>query len=219
MSLPTTFRAAERQGRSNVQSSRRTPATIAILDEPEVTSVQDRVKGFKLGMRRRCPNVEVVADVDSGGARDKANSDPSDILQAHKNLKGIFGINDDTALGAVTAIRAGGRPNIAVIGYDATTEAARRSRRPNVRRRDAGSGQDRRADRRRDSRATLPERKCPRTSRCRSVRLPRRTKMKCFGAPGTPSGDARHREILSRCSRTRRRHAGSVRGRSARVGR
>jgi ribose transport system substrate-binding protein len=35
----------------------------------------------------------------------------------------VFGINDDTALGAVTAIRAGGASNIAVIGYDATPEA------------------------------------------------------------------------------------------------
>jgi ribose transport system substrate-binding protein len=96
---------------------------IAILDEPEVTSVQDRVKGFKTGIAQKCPNVKVVAEVDSGGTRDKANSDMSDILQAHKNLKGVFGINDDTALGAVTAIRAGGASNIAVIGYDATPEA------------------------------------------------------------------------------------------------
>ena len=96
---------------------------IAILDEPEVTSVQDRVKGFKMGLAQKCPNVKVVAEVDSGGSRDKANSDMSDILQAHKNLKGVFGINDDTALGAVTAIRAAGASNIAVVGYDATPEA------------------------------------------------------------------------------------------------
>jgi ribose transport system substrate-binding protein len=61
--------------------------------------------------------------VDSGGTRDKANSDMGDILQAHKGLKGVFGINDDSALGAVTAIRAAGLSNIAVIGYDATPEA------------------------------------------------------------------------------------------------
>jgi ribose transport system substrate-binding protein len=97
--------------------------SIAILDEPEVTSVQERVKGFKMGIAQKCPNVKIVADVDSGGTRDKANSDMSDILQAHKDLKGVFGINDDSALGAVTAIRAGGGSNIAVVGYDATTEA------------------------------------------------------------------------------------------------
>lgn len=96
---------------------------VAILDEPEVTSVQDRVKGFKMALQQICPNVKVVAEVDAGGTRDKANSDMGDILQAHKNLKGVFGINDDSALGAATAIRAAGLSNIAVIGYDATPEA------------------------------------------------------------------------------------------------
>ncbi|HEY9180330.1 MAG TPA: substrate-binding domain-containing protein [Candidatus Baltobacteraceae bacterium] len=97
--------------------------SIAILDEPEVTSVQDRVKGFKQGIAKDCPGVKIVADVDSGGTRDKANSDMSDILQAHKDLKGVFGINDDSALGAVTAVRAAGATGIAVVGYDAQTEA------------------------------------------------------------------------------------------------
>jgi ribose transport system substrate-binding protein len=97
--------------------------SIAILDEPEVTSVQDRVKGFKMGIAQHCPNVKVVSEVDSGGSRNKATSDMGDILQAHKDLKGVFGINDDTALGAVTAIRAAGLSNIAVVGYDAQAEA------------------------------------------------------------------------------------------------
>ncbi len=97
--------------------------SVAILDEPEVTSVQDRVKGFKMALAQHCPGVKVVAEVDSGGTRDKANSDMGDILQAHKDLKGVFGINDDSALGAVTAVRAAGLSNIAVIGYDATPEA------------------------------------------------------------------------------------------------
>jgi ribose transport system substrate-binding protein len=97
--------------------------SIAILDEPEVTSVQDRVKGFKMGIAKNCPGVKIVAEVDSGGTRDKANSDMSDILQAHKDLKGVFGINDDSALGAVTAVRAAGASNVAVVGYDATPEA------------------------------------------------------------------------------------------------
>lgn len=96
---------------------------IAILDQPEVTSVQDRVKGFKMGIAQKCPNVKIAADVDAGGSRNKANSDMSDLLQAHNDLKGVFGVNDDSALGAVTAIRAAGASNIAVVGYDAQPEA------------------------------------------------------------------------------------------------
>lgn len=98
--------------------------SIAIIDEPEVTSVQDRVKGFKQAIAQRCPSVTIVADVDSGGTRDKASSDTGDILQAHRDLKGIFGINDDSALGALAAVRAAGLTGkIAIVGYDATPEA------------------------------------------------------------------------------------------------
>lgn len=97
--------------------------SIAMIDEPEVTSVQDRVKGFRLAVKQNCPNVTIVADVDAGGDRQKANSTMGDILQSHKNLKGVFGINDDSALGAVAAIKAANASGIAVIGYDATPEA------------------------------------------------------------------------------------------------
>jgi ribose transport system substrate-binding protein len=98
--------------------------SIAIVDEPEVTSVQDRVKGFKTALAQLCPSVTVVADVDSGGTRDKASSDTGDILQAHRDLKGIFGINDDSALGALAAVKAAGLTGkVAIVGYDATPEA------------------------------------------------------------------------------------------------
>ncbi|MDE2482165.1 MAG: substrate-binding domain-containing protein [bacterium] len=98
--------------------------TVAIIDEPEVTSVQDRVKGFKQALAAGCPGVKVVADVDAGGQRDKANSDMSDLLQSNPHLSGVFGINDDSALGALTAVRAAGlNGKIAIVGYDATPEA------------------------------------------------------------------------------------------------
>jgi ribose transport system substrate-binding protein len=97
--------------------------TVAIIDEPEVTSVQDRVKGFRMALAQKCPNVKVVADVDSGGTRTKANTDTGDVLQRYRDLKGVFGINDDSALGAVAAIQAAGLKGIAVVGYDASPEA------------------------------------------------------------------------------------------------
>jgi ribose transport system substrate-binding protein len=98
--------------------------SIAIIDEPEVTSVQDRVKGFKQAITAGCPNVKIVTDIDGGGERAKASSVMEDILQAHKDLKGVFGINDDSALGAATAVTAAGlKGKVFVIGYDATPEA------------------------------------------------------------------------------------------------
>ncbi len=98
--------------------------SVAILDEPEVTSVQDRVKGFKAAIASTCPSVKIIADIDGGGERAKASSAMDDIMQAHKDLKGVFGINDDSALGAARAIDAAGmKGQIAVVGYDATPEA------------------------------------------------------------------------------------------------
>jgi ribose transport system substrate-binding protein len=98
--------------------------SVAIVDEPEVTSVQDRVKGFKAALASGCPSVKIVADIDGGGERAKASSVTEDILQSHKDLKGIFGINDDSALGAAKAIDAAGlKGKVLVVGYDATPEA------------------------------------------------------------------------------------------------
>jgi ribose transport system substrate-binding protein len=98
--------------------------TVAIIDEPEVTSVQDRVRGFRSALAKLCPNVSIVADVDGGGTRDQAESDMSDILQSHRDLAGVFGINDDSALGALTAVKAAGLTGkVKIVGYDATPEA------------------------------------------------------------------------------------------------
>ena len=98
--------------------------SVAIVDEPEVTSVQDRVKGFKAALASGCPGVKIAADIDGGGERAKASSVTEDILQSHKDLKGIFGINDDSALGAAKAIDAAGlKGKVVVVGYDATPEA------------------------------------------------------------------------------------------------
>ena len=98
--------------------------SVAIIDEPEVTSVQDRVKGFKALVAANCPAVKIVADIDGGGERAKASSVMDDLLQSHKDLKGVFGINDDSALGAAKSVQAAGLSGkIAVVGYDATPEA------------------------------------------------------------------------------------------------
>ncbi len=97
---------------------------VAIIDEPEVTSVQDRTRGFRTALKTTCPNVTIVADVSGGGERAKSSSVMEDILQSHRDLNGVFGINDDSALGASRAIDAAGMSGkIAVIGYDATAEA------------------------------------------------------------------------------------------------
>ena len=95
--------------------------TVAIIDQPEVTSVQDRVKGFKLELTAKCPSVTIVADQDAGGDQAKADSVTENLLQRLTNLSGIYGINDNSALGAVAAVKAAGKiGTIKIVGYDAS---------------------------------------------------------------------------------------------------
>jgi ribose transport system substrate-binding protein len=97
--------------------------SIAIINHPNVTSVLDRVKGLKEALEKY-PNIKIVADVPAYGRRADAMKVAEDILQTHPDLKGIFGINDDSALGALAAVTAAGKKGkIAIVGYDATPEA------------------------------------------------------------------------------------------------
>ncbi len=95
---------------------------IVIIDHPEATSVLDRVKGFEEAIAKY-PRIKIVAKPDGGAVRERAMQVMEDMLQAHPDIKGVFGINDDTALGALAALEAAGRDDIVLVGYDATPDA------------------------------------------------------------------------------------------------
>lgn len=95
---------------------------VAIVGQPAITSVLDRVAGFKEAIGR-FPEMRIVAEVNGQGVRDRSLEVASDVMQAHPDLAGLFGINDDSALGALDAARQLGRPGLAIVGYDATPPA------------------------------------------------------------------------------------------------
>lgn len=95
---------------------------VLVIDQPTVASVQDRVRGFDEEMKRH-PAITVVARPNADGQRARAMAVMEDMLQANRDLNGVFGINDDSALGALAVLAAAGRTDIAVVGYDATDEA------------------------------------------------------------------------------------------------
>lgn len=95
---------------------------IAIINHPAVTSVLDRVQGFKEAIAKY-PGISIVADVSGQGVRDKALQASTDVLQANPKLDGIFGINDDSALGALDAVQQFKRVGVVIVGYDATPPA------------------------------------------------------------------------------------------------
>jgi ribose transport system substrate-binding protein len=96
---------------------------VVILDQPTVSSVRDRVAGFREALRAH-PNIRVVASpAVERGIRDVAKQKMDNLLATGQRIDAVFGTNDDCALGALAAIQAAGRSGIIIVGYDATPEA------------------------------------------------------------------------------------------------
>ena len=95
---------------------------VAIIDQPITQSVIDRVRGFTEELSK-FPEIRVVARPSGDGVRDKAMKAAEDLLQGFPNLAGVFGINDDSALGALAAVEAAGKKGIVIVGYDGIPEA------------------------------------------------------------------------------------------------
>jgi ribose transport system substrate-binding protein len=96
---------------------------VAIIDHPEVESVIQRVKGFEDELAKS-PNITLVAKLSGHGVKDQAFRTTEDILQAHPDIDAIFGINDDSALGALAAVeKAGKSGKVKIVGFDAVPEA------------------------------------------------------------------------------------------------
>ncbi len=97
--------------------------TVAIIDHPEVESVIQRVKGFEDELAT-VPGIKIVAKLSGHGVKDQAFRTAEDILQSHPDLSAIFGINDDSALGALAAVeKAGKSGKVVIVGFDAVPEA------------------------------------------------------------------------------------------------
>ena len=96
---------------------------IAIIDHPEVESVIQRVSGFEEEIAKH-EGITIVAKLSGHGVKDQAFRTAEDVLQSHPDLKAFFGINDDSALGALAAVEKAGKVGkVKIIGFDAVPEA------------------------------------------------------------------------------------------------
>lgn len=102
---------------------------VAIIDHPEVESVIQRTGGFLQAIEAANASgssLEVVSRLPGSGSMDKSFKAAEDMLQAHPDLDLIFGINDETALGALAAIeKAGKAGQVQVIGFGGKVEAVK----------------------------------------------------------------------------------------------
>lgn len=83
----------------------------------------DRATGAKAGLEA-C-GLKVVAEQTAEWDRAKGISVTENILAGNPNIKGIFGSNDNMALGAVEALKAAAKlSDVMVVGFDANPDAA-----------------------------------------------------------------------------------------------
>jgi ribose transport system substrate-binding protein len=103
---------------------------VAIVDFPQVESVMLRTKGFRDELEEQVKNhgvtIEIVASLPGDGAKDKSYKATQDLLQSNPDLKGIFAINDPSALGCYAAVEnAGMTSQIKIVGFDGQVDGKR----------------------------------------------------------------------------------------------
>ena len=85
-------------------------------DQTSTTGVGRR-DGFLNQIKAKYPNIKVV-DVQYGGDQLKSAEIAKALVQAHPNLKGIFGTNEPGAIGAGKGIKEAKKSGIVIIGFD-----------------------------------------------------------------------------------------------------
>jgi ribose transport system substrate-binding protein len=79
----------------------------------------DRVKGFTDEITANHPNITIVDTQYGGGDQLKSTDLTKAIIQAHPNLKGVFGANEGSAIGVLNGVKeSGSEGKVTVIGYD-----------------------------------------------------------------------------------------------------
>jgi len=102
-------------------------AIVATLDLPTFTDCVARVDGFEEGLAATAPDAEIVVRQNGYGLRPRALEVMENILQGNPDIDVVFGCNDDSALGAMSAMEAAGKDpaKSLVIGFDGTADAFR----------------------------------------------------------------------------------------------
>lgn len=86
-------------------------------DQTSQTGI-DRRDGFVNQIKEKYPDIKIVDIQYGGGDHLKSTDAAKAIMQAHPNLKGIFGTNEGSAIGVVNAVSELKKKDLVVIGFD-----------------------------------------------------------------------------------------------------
>jgi ribose transport system substrate-binding protein len=91
---------------------------LVVHDQTSRTGI-DRRDGFVQRMKDKHPNINIVDIQYGGGDQLKSTDITKAIIQAHPNLKGIFGANEGSIIGVLNGVKELNKNGqITVIGYD-----------------------------------------------------------------------------------------------------
>ena len=89
---------------------------------------EDRNQGFLERLRERAPEMEVVAQQTGNFLREEGQEVTEQLIQANPEIDAIYAHNDEMALGALVALRSGGKQPgeaVKVVSVDGTRNAVR----------------------------------------------------------------------------------------------
>jgi ribose transport system substrate-binding protein len=101
---------------------------VAILHFKQAESCRLRVQGFREVVEAHnqanpASKIDLVIELEGGAAKDVSFKATEDALQAHSGLRGIFAINDPSALGCRAALeKAGKADSVIIVGFDGQPE-------------------------------------------------------------------------------------------------
>ncbi|AXI40454.1 BMP family ABC transporter substrate-binding protein [Bacillaceae bacterium ZC4] len=91
---------------------------LIVHDQTSITGVNRR-DGFVERIKEKYPDIEIVDIQYGGGDQLKSTDLAKAIIQAHPDLKGIYGANEGSAIGAINAVKEMNKQGkIVVIGFD-----------------------------------------------------------------------------------------------------
>ncbi|MBS4207983.1 ABC transporter substrate-binding protein [Bacillus sp. FJAT-50079] len=91
---------------------------MVVHDQTSVTGVERR-DGFKEKIESDYPDIEIIDIQYGGGDHLKSTDLAKAMMQAHPDLKGIFGSNEGSAIGVVNAVRELNKSgDLVVVGFD-----------------------------------------------------------------------------------------------------
>jgi len=113
-------------GQAMIEALGEAGGKIAVLHFKQAESCILRVKGFREVIDAHNASgkakIDIVTELESGGAKDMGFKAAEDALQAHADLRGVFAINDPAALGARAALEKAGKTQVLIVGFDGQPE-------------------------------------------------------------------------------------------------